>query len=125
MADLDAVFAKHHGNLFRFLSRLSGDPELAKDAVQDTFLRFAKRPPDNGVPLEVWLYRVGATVARDAIRMRKRRQSLLRDSVHRVPHASEGLDPSAAVGHIVDRFTPFTLQFSERAAAADRLAELG
>ena len=95
MADLDAVFAKHHGNLFRFLSRLSGDPELAKDAVQDTFLRLAKRPPDNGVTLEVWLYRVGAAVARDAIRTRKRRQSLLRNSVHRVPHASEGLDPSA------------------------------
>ena len=94
MEDLDAVFAAHHANLFRFLARLSGDPELAKDAVQETFLRLAQNPPDNGVSIEVWLYRVGATVARDAVRTRYRRRSLLRDSEHRIPRAAAGPDPS-------------------------------
>jgi RNA polymerase sigma factor (sigma-70 family) len=97
VVDLDAVFAEHHGALFRFLSRLSGDPELAKDAVQETFLRLAQRPPANGVRVDVWLYRVGATLARDAIRKRQRRQSLLRKSAHRVPHATAALDPSVQV----------------------------
>ena len=82
--------------LFRYLQRLSGDPEVAADAVQETFLRLAQRPPEP-VALRAWLYRVGTNVVLDSGRTQRRRLRLLADSPEHATLADPPLSPEAAL----------------------------
>ncbi len=42
MSDLERAFEMHHVAVFRFLLRMSGNPAMAEDLTQDTFLRAAR-----------------------------------------------------------------------------------
>ena len=40
------LFTQHHDALFRYLMRLTGDGDLAHDAIQETFTRLISSPPE-------------------------------------------------------------------------------
>jgi RNA polymerase sigma-70 factor (ECF subfamily) len=94
--DLERLYREHCVHLFRYLNRLGGDPELAADAVQETFMRLAERPPQAGA-LRAWLYRVGTNVVLDSGRTRRRRLRLLAGSPESATLADPPLDPEAAL----------------------------
>lgn len=82
--DVAALFAEHHPSLFRYLARMTGDPELAADAAQEAFVKLLERPPAPG-ETRAWLFRVGTNAAREAARTRGRRQRLLEARPERAP----------------------------------------
>lgn len=73
LSALDHLFARHHGRLYGFLARLTGDPHAAEDLVQEVFLRvlrFHDRYEGNGTFL-AWLYRIARNLAADAYAKRR------------------------------------------------------
>lgn len=68
---LARLFDAHHERLFRLARRLSAEREEARDLVQETFLRAARRPgsvPDGDQPGEAWLVRTLVNLCRDRYR---------------------------------------------------------
>lgn len=68
---LGRLFDAHHSRLYGLARRMTRSPEEARDAVQDTFLRAARRPqsvPDGMPQEEAWLVRVLVNVCRDGWR---------------------------------------------------------
>ncbi|HEV8583038.1 MAG TPA: RNA polymerase sigma factor [Thermoanaerobaculia bacterium] len=77
---LARLFDAHHDRLFRLARRLSADREEARDLVQETFLRAARRPssvPDGEQSGEAWLVRVLVNLCRD-----RHRRTGVRTRVH-------------------------------------------
>lgn len=72
---------RHHGPLLRVLTRLVGDPDLAADLVQDTFveaLRCLDRV-DEDRPFGGWLYGIARNLVRREHRTRRIRRVLSLD----------------------------------------------
>jgi RNA polymerase sigma factor (sigma-70 family) len=82
--DAAALFAEHHASLFRYLSRLTGSPDVAADAAQEAFVKLLEKPPAPG-ETRAWLFRVGTNAARLAERTRGRRARLLEHRPERAP----------------------------------------
>jgi len=70
------VFAERSGSLYRYISALSGDPALAEDIVQESFVRLYRRGrmPDDPA---AWLVSVAHNLWRDDRRRDVRRSRLL------------------------------------------------
>jgi len=75
--DLDSLFQQHHAGLLRYLTRYTGDPEEAADAMQEAYLRLVERPPERQDNLRGWLVVVATNVVRD--RRKKRREAAIAD----------------------------------------------
>jgi RNA polymerase sigma factor (sigma-70 family) len=73
---VDALFRTQVPRLFRYVDRLSGDPELARDLVQDTFVRLFRRGRLPEQP-EGWLITVATNLWRNARSTGTRRIRLL------------------------------------------------
>lgn len=75
--DLDALFEEYRDGLCRYLTRYTGDADLAEDLTQEAFWRLARRP--FGAPNNVkgWLFRVATNLAKDARRTSHRREELV------------------------------------------------
>jgi RNA polymerase sigma-70 factor (ECF subfamily) len=71
-----ALFEAHFQRIYRFLDRLSGEPELAADLAQETFVRLYRRgaPPDTP---EAWLISVAMNLFRNLRAGERRRRRLL------------------------------------------------
>ena len=66
--DFEAAFDSHYEPLFRYVQRLVGDPDLASDVVQESFVRLLDNPlPDDEV--RRWLFTVATNLVRDVARM--------------------------------------------------------
>ena len=79
------AFATHSATLYRYATRMTGDPDLAEDLVQETFIRFSK---ESGVANQkAWLFRVISNLAVNAQKSIGRRLGLLRLGAHRQPLA--------------------------------------
>ena len=78
--EFDALFSELFENefsrLFRYLDRLSGEPDLAADLAQEAFIRLYRRGsmPDRPMP---WLITVAMNLFRNARSSRARRSRLL------------------------------------------------
>lgn len=75
-ADRDARFAEvvrtYEAPLSRYLVRMVGDVELARDLVQDTFLSaYSAWPDPEPTHLSAWLYRIATNHALSHLRRRK------------------------------------------------------
>jgi DNA-directed RNA polymerase specialized sigma24 family protein len=83
------ALTRHEAPLLRYVLSLVGDPDRARDIVQDTFLRLCAQEPDavRG-HLAQWLFTVARNRALDWHR-KERRMSPLEDAVH---HALALLD---------------------------------
>ncbi len=95
--DFEAAFDSHQAPLLRYVHRLVGDPDLAADVVQDSFLRLLDNPlPDEDV--RRWLFTVATNLVRDDARMRTRRQRLLAEQYDRSDLARDPVEvPDQAV----------------------------
>jgi RNA polymerase sigma-70 factor (ECF subfamily) len=70
------LFRAHYERLYRYLQRLSGDPELAADLTQETFVRLYRRGALPDTP-EAWLISVAMNLFRNARATGSRRRRLL------------------------------------------------
>jgi RNA polymerase sigma-70 factor (ECF subfamily) len=95
--DLATLFARHHGELFRYVARYTGDADLADDVVQDVFVRLAERPPGHREQLRGWLFRVATTIAIDAQRRGRRRLELMHEQAASLPVAEPPPSPAGLV----------------------------
>jgi RNA polymerase sigma-70 factor (ECF subfamily) len=70
---VEALFAKHHGEIYAYLVRMLRDGDLAADLAQDAFVKAYKnydtlQKDENA---RAWLYKIAHRVALDDIRRRK------------------------------------------------------
>jgi RNA polymerase sigma-70 factor (ECF subfamily) len=72
-AFIEGLFARHHGEIHAYLSRMLRDPELAADLTQDAFVRAyrACADLDDVSKSRAWLYQIAHRVALDEIRRRR------------------------------------------------------
>ena len=95
--DVTRLFAAHHAPLFRYLARLTGDPDRAADAAQEAFVRMMERPPvfapdAAGDAARAWLF----TVATNVVREGGRTGSPV--TLRRIGGRSAGVDVAAGPG---------------------------
>lgn len=81
-AGFDAVFRTYHDRVFSYIQRLCGEPDLAADITQETFVRLYRR--GNAAELTVpWLITVATNLLRNVRSRAARRLQLL--AAARVP----------------------------------------
>lgn len=92
--DFDSLFRGLYPPLFRYLQRLTGDPDQADDLAQEAFARLLRHPlPEREA--KPWLFTVATNLVRDAARMASRRERLLeayQPAPQREPGADEALE---------------------------------
>jgi RNA polymerase sigma-70 factor (ECF subfamily) len=71
-----ALFDVHFPRLYRYLDRLSGEPDLAADVAQEAFVKLYRRGAMPDSP-EAWLISVALNLFRNARSSRSRRGRLL------------------------------------------------
>jgi RNA polymerase sigma-70 factor, ECF subfamily len=112
--DAARLFEQHHGSLFRYLVRLTGDADVAHDAAQEAFVRLLAAPPREH-NLRAWLFTVATNVVRSQANTRRRRLALLHGAAARVPVSDPLPSPEQELVAGVDRDMVRT--------ALDRLSE--
>lgn len=78
-AALAELVNRYHSPLYKFLFRFTGDPALADDLAQETFMRllaFRGEPPARFKP---WAYTVASNLARDQFRSARHRYERVTD----------------------------------------------
>ena len=70
------LFNAHFHRLYRYLNRLSGEPDLAADIAQEAFIKLYRRGSLPDAP-EAWLISVAMNLFRNEKTTRGRRQRLL------------------------------------------------
>jgi RNA polymerase sigma-70 factor, ECF subfamily len=70
------LYDRHFPRVWRFLDRLSGDPALASDIAQDTFVRLYRRGAEPDEPI-AWLITVALNLLRNRKSTERRRQRLM------------------------------------------------
>lgn len=76
MLDVAALYERYREQILRYLLRRCGDPELAEDLTQRTFLKAHQRAAsyeDRGLPVSAWLYRIAGNLLIDHARRAKLR----------------------------------------------------
>jgi RNA polymerase sigma-70 factor, ECF subfamily len=68
-----AVLKERHGRWFNACLRITGDPELAADAVQDALLKAWHRRSEfrGDAELDTWIHRIALNAAIDLLRRRR------------------------------------------------------
>jgi RNA polymerase sigma-70 factor (ECF subfamily) len=125
----DVFFAAHQRGVFRYLCRVVGEPEAARDLTQEVFLRVSRATmPDGGETRQrAWVFHIARNLALNHLRDRGRRGEAepLADIAHEATQELRvALD--RALGHLaaVDRDV-FVLResagfsYAEVAAACD------
>jgi len=111
---LARTFAAQHAPLLRYAARLLGDPERARDVVQDTFVKLMAQPHGaiDGHAVE-WLFTVCRHRALDVLRKENRMKRFDEGEVERVtaaePRPGRALEESethAALLRLIDRLPP-------------------
>lgn len=74
--DVLAAVEAFESRLTRFALRLTGDLDLARDAVQHTFVQLCDEPPRSPSELAAWLFTVCRNKAFDHLRRGQRDESL-------------------------------------------------
>lgn len=100
--DIDQVVRRHEGVLRRFIALRVGGGADVDDLVHEVFLRFARRPPDEGVErLDSYLFQTAANLIRD----RARRQQVRRLAVPEIEEAAASQAPATPEQTLIDRET--------------------
>ncbi len=113
----DAAFVRtavheYQARLLRYATRLVGDPDRARDIVQDAFVRLLAHAGETGIAdhLAEWLYTVCRNRAFDVVRKEGRMRPFVDGAAERVvateprPGAAlEAAETQAAVLRLIDR----------------------
>ena len=83
--------------MHRYVSRFTGDPDLAEDIVQETFIRLAEHPPADTSGIRAWLFTVATNLARDVLKVGSRRRRLLVENGGLLRPADATLDAAEAM----------------------------
>lgn len=72
----DAVVAAHHGEIYRYLRRVTFRPSDAEDLAQEAFLRAfrAYRALDGDANVRAWLFAIATNLFRNHVRSESRRR---------------------------------------------------
>lgn len=99
------VYARMAAPLGRYLRRLTGDPVLSEDLLQDSFVRLlgVDRLPDDENHLRNYLYRIATNLARDHYRHVRRHPAIVTDSP---PERSVAPEAPSDVWAKLDDVTP-------------------
>src|SRR5436305_265770 len=97
--DFDALVHRYERELFRYLARYLGDPALADDVFQNTFLQVHLKRGlyEDGRPVRPWLYSIATHQAIDALRKAGRHSTVSLDQ----RGGSGESDPGALVDLLV------------------------
>jgi RNA polymerase sigma-70 factor (ECF subfamily) len=93
------LYNRYQADLYRFVSYLAGDSDMAEELFQETWFRAAKnagkKPVDN---FKRWLFRIAVNFHRDELRKQKVRRLVLGNrQTGRLPgHPAGGLEVAAA-----------------------------
>ncbi len=111
---LELTFAEQQGPLTRYATRLLGDPDRARDIVQDTFVKFMAQPREaiDGHAVE-WLFTVCRHRALDVLRKEGRMRRFEEGQIERVTTSEprpgrqlEREEMQAAILRMIDRLPP-------------------
>jgi RNA polymerase sigma factor (sigma-70 family) len=111
---LERIFAEQQAPLTRYATRLLGDPDRARDIVQDSFVKFMAQPAEaiDGHAVE-WLFTVCRHRALDVLRKEGRMKRFEEGQVERVADAEprpgrmlEHAETHAAVLRLIDHLPP-------------------
>ncbi len=98
-AEYEAAYKRLQPSLYRYLLRLTGDPDLAEDLAQESFVRLL----DHDLPeaeIRPWIFAVATNLVRDSARTRERRRRLLQEKGERginAPAADEWVERSERI----------------------------
>ena len=75
MTDVERFFADHHDGVYRYLRRVVGDSEPARDLTQEVFLRVSRAgiPETTDIGRRAWLFRIARNLALNHLRDGRRR----------------------------------------------------
>jgi RNA polymerase sigma-70 factor (ECF subfamily) len=121
---VEALFAKHHGEIYGYLVRMLRDGELAADLTQDAFVKAYKAYDtlEKDENARAWLYQIAHRVALDELRRRK--------IVRMIPWSGEARGAAPSAEHLAMNaqlsgpLERALAQIPERQRAALLLAEL-
>jgi RNA polymerase sigma-70 factor (ECF subfamily) len=115
-ADFEALVHRYERELYRYLARYLGDPALADDVFQNTFLQVHLKRGlyEDGRPVRPWLYAIATHQAVDALRKVNRHPTVSLD--RRADAGGSGAEAGALVDLLVsDEPGPLSaLQGAER-----------
>jgi len=108
------ALARHQDGLLRYAARILGDPDRARDVVQETFLRLWKQDPvDIEDHLPEWLFTVCRRCALDILRKEGRMSRFEEGQLERVAapqplpdEAVETRDMAAQAAALINRLPP-------------------
>ncbi len=109
-----SLVGRYENKLYAFILRMTGDPHLAEDIFQQTFINVAKNAAsfDGRASFSTWLYRIARNAALDELRRRGKRSP---DSPLAEP-LDLGQMPDKGVESPLDRLTREELEARVRAA---------
>lgn len=104
----NALVRRFERELYNYLRRFLGDPELAEDTFQATFLQLHLKCEkfEEGRKVRPWLYTIATNQAIDAQRRNRRHQAF---SLDRVPDHGGGTGFETASRMVSDEPNPLTL----------------
>lgn len=73
--NFETAFDRYHDAVYRYLHRLTGNPDEAEELTQETFVRLLEHEVD-GDKTKSWLFTVARNLVRDRSRTRRRRAEL-------------------------------------------------
>lgn len=75
MADAETLFAEYQPAVLRYLTRVVGHADAARDLAQDVFLRISRTtiPDADGAELRPWVFRIARNLAFNHLRDQARR----------------------------------------------------
>jgi RNA polymerase sigma-70 factor (ECF subfamily) len=91
LGKLGLLFDRYHVPLFEFLSRVTGDRQVAEDLVQDIFVRILKYRATyrDGGRFETWVYRIARNARADYFRTRAPQDPIADEALER-PESAPG-----------------------------------
>src|SRR5207249_7089810 len=90
--DFHALVHRYEREIYRYLARYTGDPALAEDVFQNTFLQvhLKRRLYEAGRPVRPWLYAIATHQAVDALRKAGRQPTISLDQTAETGDSNPG-----------------------------------